>query len=478
MKSTDTAPNVPLISFKRTKIIATIGPSTDYYKTILAMIQAGANGLRLNFSHGTHEERIHQIEWIRKASAEYGKPVAIIQDLQGPKIRLGDFEGIINVEKGQSLTFKYLADYTATGHIPTQYDLSQKVKRGEQVLLYDGKVRTTVTSVQDGAVHVRAENDGILIKRKGMNLPDTDFSGDIITAKDQADIVFGSTQDIDYVALSFVQTASDIEDLRKRLASLGSTAKIIAKIETKAAVENIESIVAAADAVMIARGDLAVETPSESVPIVQRKIIGLGVRYGKPTIVATQMLLSMTETPEPTRAEVSDVATAVLVGADCVMLSDETANGKYPIEAVSTMKRVIRYTEAHAPVRAVFTDEHEPTLQSAIGEAVINLADNIQAKAIIAETKSGATAIQIAAQRSGIPLIAVTNIERTAQQLAIIYGTKSYVRPVDAQAASKLTDWLLKHKLLDTGDMVVTVSGRQPGLIGGTDTIRVRRLGD
>lgn len=478
MKPTDSAPNVPLESFKRTKIIATIGPSTDFYKTILAMIEAGANGLRLNFSHGTHEERIQQIEWIRKASAEYGKPVAVIQDLQGPKIRLGDFEGIINVAKGQSLTFKYQADYEHDGHIPTQYDLSQKVKRGEQVLLYDGKVRTTVTSVQDGVVHVRAENDGILIKRKGMNLPDTDFSGDIITEKDQADIVFGSTQDIDYVALSFVQSANDIEDLRKRLKSLGSTAKIIAKIETKAAVENIESIVQASDAVMIARGDLAVETPSESVPIVQRKIIGLGVRYGKPTIVATQMLLSMTETPEPTRAEVSDVATAVLVGADCVMLSDETANGKYPIEAVSTMKRVIRYTEDHAPLKAVFTDDHEQTLQSAIGEAVINLAGHVHAKAIIAETKSGGTAKQIAAQRSDIPLIAVTNDTRTSQQLSIVYGVKSYVRPVDAHAASKLTDWLLKHDLLDAGDVVVTVSGRQPGLIGGTDTIRVRRLGD
>lgn len=476
MKLTEVVPNVPLTSFKRTKIIATIGPATDSYEAIYDLINAGVNGLRLNFSHGTHEERNRQIPWIRQAAQACGKPVAIIQDLQGPKIRLGDFDGIVNVQKGQSLTFAYLADYATTGHLPTQYDLSTKVKRGERIYLYDGRVQTVVSSVQAGVVHVRAENDGILIKRKGMNLPDTDFGGDIITGKDKADLIYGSTQDIDYVALSFVQTAEDIRHLRKLLDSMGSTARVIAKIETKAAVENIEAIIAETDAVMIARGDLAVETPAESVPIVQRQIIGLGLQYAKPTIVATQMLISMTDMPEPTRAEVSDVATAVLVGADCVMLSDETANGQYPIEAVQVMKRVIRYTEAHAPLKAVFPNHDVHSRQVAISKAIINLAETIKAKAIVAETKSGATALQISCRRPDIPVIAATSDVRTAQQLALVYGVKSYVRPADAYAASKLTDWLQRHKVLAKGDVVVTASGRHPGVVGTTDTIKVRVL--
>lgn len=476
MHQTDTAPNVPLKHFKRTKIIATVGPSTNSYELILALIKAGANGIRLNFSHGNHEERTQQIKWIREASKQYGKPVAIIQDLQGPKIRLGDFDGIVNVAKGQALTFQYHADYVATGHLPTQFDLSKKVKRGEQVYLYDGKVKTIVTSVSDGIVHVRAENDGILIKRKGMNLPDTDFGGDIITVKDKSDLIYGSAQDIDYVALSFVQTADDIDNLRALLNSINSKAKIIAKIETKAAVEHIEDIVQSADAVMIARGDLAVETPAESVPIVQRLIIGLGLRYSKPTIVATQMLASMVDMPEPTRAEVSDVATAVLVGADCVMLSDETANGKYPLESVETMKRVILYTELHAPVKAAFPEYKDGSRQSAISKAILNLAINIEAKAIVAETKSGATAVQLAARRADIPVIAVTSDARTAQQLAIVYGIKSYIRPIDAHAATKLTNWLHQSKVLSKGDIVVTASGRYPGVVGTTDTIKVRVL--
>lgn len=474
--TTNKAPNVPIEDFKRTKILATVGPATNSYSAIRDLIKAGANGIRMNFSHGSQEERLQQIEWIRKASKELGKPVAILQDLQGPKIRLGDFDGIINVQAGQSLALAFNADYARTGQIPTQYDLSKKVKRGEAIYIYDGKVRTVVTSVNDGVVHIRAENDGILIKRKGMNLPDTDFAGDIITKKDKEDIAFGSTQDIDYVALSFVQSGDDIVALRRRLKTLGSTAKIVAKIETKAAVQNIEQIVQEADAVMIARGDLAVETPAESVPIVQRKIIGLGFKYTKPTIVATQMMASMTEMPEPTRAEVSDVATAVIVGADCVMLSDETANGKYPIEAVQSMKRVVRYTESNMPLRAVFDDTNDHSRQAAISSGIIELAEKIQAKAIVAETKSGATALDIAARRPNMPLIAVTDDIRTAQQLALVYDVKSYVRPVDKMAAEKLTDWLWQNKVLQRGDIVVTASGQRPGVVGTTDTIKVRML--
>lgn len=476
MSKASTAHSVPLKDFKRTKIVATVGPATNSYKAILALILAGADGIRLNFSHGTHEERTQQIEWIRKASEEAGKPVAIMQDLQGPKIRLGDFAGEITINRGRGYSFAYQSDYAKTGHIPTQYDLSKKVKRGERIFLYDGRVRMTVTSVKDGVVRADAENEGVIIKRKGMNLPDTDFAGDIITPKDKSDLIYGSAQDIDYVALSFVQTAGDITHLRNVLRGMNSPAKIIAKIETKAAVDNIEEIVAESDMVMIARGDLAVETEAESVPIVQRKIIGLGQKYAKPTIVATQMLDSMTDASEPTRAEVSDIATAVIVGADCVMLSDETANGSYPIEAVNTMKRVILYTESHTPLKVSFPDNHDLSKQVAISSAIISLAESVNAKAIVAETKSGATAIQIAARRCSVPVIAVTSVERVAQQLALVCGVTSYVRPIDAKAATKLTAWLQQNKALHKGDIVVSALGQYPGVVGTTDTIKVRVL--
>jgi pyruvate kinase len=469
---------VPLHEYKRTKIIASIGPATHSYDAIKQLIANGANGLRLNFSHGNHVEKAEQIGWIRKASKELRKPVAIIQDLQGPKIRLGDFEDIIQVRKGQTLQFGYNANWIETGVIPTQYDLSEKIKRGERLYLYDGKIRTKVKSVKDGVVYAEADNDGILIQRKGINLPDTDFGGDVITEKDKADLAFGSQQDIDYVAMSFVQTVHDLEHMRRLIKNLGSPRKLIAKIETKLAVENIEVIVEAADAVMVARGDLAVETLPESVPIVQRQIIGLGLKYGKPTIVATQMLASMTEMPEPTRAEVSDVATAVLVGADCVMLSDETAAGQYPIESVSIMKRVITYTEHNAPLSVTFPAnvDRPVSRQLAISRGIISLSESIQATAIVAETKSGATALQIAAERPRVPIIAVTDEPRTAQQLAIVYDVKAYVRPASKLAATKLTDFLREAKVLKKGDIVVTASGQHPGVVGTTDTIKVRQL--
>ncbi len=476
MQTTDRIPNVPLAKFKRTKILATVGPATDSYEAILGLIKAGANGLRLNFSHDTYEVRTQQIKWIRKAAREYGKPVAIVQDLQGPKVRLGDFEGIITIQKGKSLVFAYDADYENSGRIPTQYDLSKKVKRGQRMYIFDGKVKLVITSVKNALVHARAENDGILIKRKGINLPDTDFGGDIITDKDRKDLAYGSTHDIDYVALSFIQTVADINKLRAIINNLGSKAKIIAKIETSAAVEHLEEIMQATDIAMVARGDLAVETSPESVPVVQRKIIALGLRYAKPTIVATQMLASMVDAPEPTRAEVSDVATAVILGADCLMLSDETANGRFALQAVEVMKRVIGFTEASNMVEVDFLDPADIDKSRAMSLAVIQLADNMKARAIVAETKSGATALQIASHRPTISVIAVTSDARTAQQLALVYGTKSYVRPADKRAATNLTNWLHQHKVLSKGDIIVTASGKYPGVVGTTDTIKVRVL--
>lgn len=472
-----TVPKKPISQFKRTKIIATFGPSTREYESVLAMIVEGANGIRLNFSHGNHEDHARAIKLVRKASKSYGKPVAVIQDLQGPKIRLGEFDGIFQVAAGQSFRLRYNADFDREGVLPTQYDLSKKVKRGERVYFFDGKVKTVVTSVTDGIVHVRAENSGYLISRKGINLPDTNFAGDIITTKDKEDIAFGATVGVDYVALSFVQTSEDVRHVRRLLANAGSSARVIAKIETRSAVENIEAIVEEADGVMVARGDLAIETSVEEVPIVQRTIIRLGIKYAKPTIIATQMLASMTDAPDPTRAEASDVATAVLSGADAVMLSDETASGKFPIEAVKTMKRIILHAEenTHEKTLINWADESH-TRQTAISKAIINLSYDVGAVAIVPETKSGATAYKIASYRPDLPIIAITSSTIVAQQLSIVYGIKSFVRKDGVYQAMRVTEWLQRNAVLKTGDVVVIASGNRPGVVGATDTIKVRIL--
>jgi pyruvate kinase len=260
--------------FKRAKILATVGPASHSYETILEMVQGGANGIRLNFSHGTHEERDQQIAWIRKASEAFGKPVAILQDLQGPKIRLGEFEGTVSVAAGDEWTLVYDQPIKGERELPVQYDLSKKVKVGERLYIFDGKIKSQVIAVKPARITIRIENEGLLLQRKGINLPDTDFAGDVITAKDIRDIEYGADKDIDYVSLSFVQTADDIRKLRKLLGKHGFTAKIISKIETQSAIreENLEAIVMESDAVMVARGDLAVETSPEIVPIVQRQI--------------------------------------------------------------------------------------------------------------------------------------------------------------------------------------------------------------
>lgn len=474
----DTIRPLLLNKYKRTKIIATIGPATDSYEAIKELIDLGANGIRLNFSHGTYEERDQQITWIRKASKELEKPVAIIQDLQGPKIRLGEFEDEIRVKKGETIKLGYEADYVQSGIVPTQYDLSKKVKRGERLYIFDGKVKTVIKSVRDGIVFIEIQNDGVLLKRKGINLPDTDFGGDVITQKDRADLAYASDKDIDYVAMSFIQSAKDIEKMRRLIKTLGGDRKIIAKIETKLAVDNLEEIMQETDSAMVARGDMAVETSAEMVPVVQRKLISLGLKYAKPSIVATQMLVSMVDAPEPTRAEVSDVATAVYLGADCVMLSDETAMGSYPFEAVQVMKRIIMFAQENAVLKVGYRDQDPSgtTRDLAISRGVISLADSIRATAVVAETKSGATVLQIVAERSEIPVIAVTDVPRTAQQLAIVYDVKSFVRPISKHAVGKLTDFLKDKKVFTKGDIIVAVSGQYPGVVGTTDTIKVRQL--
>lgn len=467
--------------FKRTKILATLGPPTSSYEMIEAMAKAGVNGFRLNFSHGDFPERDKQIDWIREASKKLGKPVAILQDLQGPKIRLGILKENTPVKAGDEIILDHNAEHEGMV-FPMQYNLAEKVKVGEPVYIFDGKIRTTVIEIPTAtSIKLKVENDGTLMSRKGLNLPDTDFGGDILTPKDLKDIEYGLTKDIDFVAMSFIQSAEDINNLRKILVEGGSKAKIVAKVETKAAIKDdmLEEIVKASDAVMVARGDLAVEAGAEIVPVIQRKIIALCRKHGKLSIVATQMMASMVDAPEPTRAEVSDVANAVILGADAVMLSDETANGNFPLETVAAMKKVILYTQEHVPVSQI-TDVivNKTTYRDAISQATVKLVEQLGAQVIVAETKSGATAASIASCRPNVPVISVTSEPRTAQQLALSYANRSFVRPDGERAGFELAKELKESGYFETDEpvTVVIVSGRQPGLIGGTDTIRVRVL--
>lgn len=467
------------IIFKRTKILATVGPATNTPEMIETLIKSGVNGLRLNFSHGDYDERTEQIRWIREVSAKIGKPVAILQDLQGPKIRLGMLGENTPVKTGDEIILDYAAQHDGLT-FPVQYNLAEKVKVGEPIYIFDGKVRTTVLEItSETAIKLRVENDGVLMSKKGINLPDTDFGGDILTPKDHKDIEYGLTQDIDYVALSFVQSPDDIHNLRQILVSGGSQAQIIAKIETKAAIKDdvMEEIVKSTDGIMVARGDLAVEAGAEIVPIVQRKLLALCRKHNKLSIVATQMMASMVDSPEPTRAEVSDVANAVIQGADTVMLSDETANGSYPIQTVAAMKKVILYTQDNAPVAPIHDIIAKDLQLDAISTAAVNLAEQLKVDAIIAETKSGATAATIASHRPNLPIISVTSEQKTAQQLGLSYANRSYVRPDSAEAGFDLFKELKADGLFGEGQVkVIIVSGQQPGVIGTTDTIKVRVL--
>ena len=469
------------IIFKRTKILATLGPKTNSREMVEKLALAGVNGFRMNFGHGTYEERDQQIAWIRQATEKTGKPVAILQDLQGPKIRLGKLDYDVTVVDGDEL----ILDFTATHDhfiLPIQYNLADKIIPGERLYIFDGKIRTTVIEiVSDTAIKVRVENHGVITSRKGINIPDTDFAGDILTPKDMADIEFGASRDIDYVALSFVQSADDIDILRQILLANGSTAQIIAKIETKSAIvdETLEEIVKASDGVMVARGDLAVEAGAEIVPIVQRRIITLCRKYGRLSIVATQMMASMVHSPEPTRAEVSDISNAVIQGVDTVMLSDETANGQYPLQAVIAMKKIILYTQDHEPVEPIKDKLLDNEIRrDAISVASIGLARQLRASAIIVETKSGATAANISTHRPDLPIISITSELRTAQQLSLSYANRSYVRPDSPEAGYEIAQELQQAGYFGyLPKTVVVVSGKHPGTTGTTDTIKVRTIG-
>lgn len=472
--------------FKRTKILATIGPAVASADKIEQIIMAGVNGCRLNFSHGTYEQMEQFITWIRQAAEKKGRSVTILQDLQGPKIRLGALkDNHYDVAEGDELILDAaLKEHSGDNHLPLQYNLAPKVKLGEPIYLFDGKIRTHVVEiVSDTAIKIVAENGGFLMSNKGLNLPDTDFGGDILTVKDLRDIEWGATRDFDYVALSFVQCADDIHKLRALLQDHGSRAKIIAKIETKKAVESdehLEEIVKASDAIMVARGDMAYEVGAEIVPVVQRKLVQLCRKHAKLSIIATQTMGSMVDSPIPTRAEVSDVANAVIQGADVVMLSDETTNGKYPLETVKELKKIILYTQNHSEITPIPGNPrgNNPNYD-AIAEAAARLAEHIKADVIICQTASGATARAVAAQRPNLPIISVTSDERVANQLALVYANSAFTRPYSINAGIQLARELKASGYLQlepgqTELLVVVVSGNRD--IAGTDTIKVRRI--
>lgn len=473
--------------FKRTKILATIGPVTNSAEMIEAIIMAGVNGCRLNCSHGSNEERDQQIKWIRAAAAKKGRSVAILQDLQGPKIRLGDLkDNHLDLKTGDEMVLESKEfEHDGGLTVPVQYNLAEKVTVGEPIFLFDGKIKTEVMEIVSGtAVKVKVLNDGFVMSKKGLNLPDTDFGGDILTPKDLADIEYGANCDYDYVSLSFVQSAHDIEKLKQILLSLGSTAKVIAKIETKKAIaseEHLEEIVKASDGIMVARGDMAVEAGAEVVPIIQRKLIALCRAHAKLCIVATQMMSSMVDSPEPTRAEVSDVATAVVQGADVVMLSDETANGKYPLETVMEMKKVILYTQNHSRIAPIskMPDGEGSDIYDAISNVAARLAETIEADVMVCQTATGVTSMTIAAQRPNVPIVSVTSNERVANQLALIYANSAFVRPYSEEFGYNLAVELKQSGYLQTEEGVkdlktVIVSGDKNKV--GTDTIRIRMI--
>lgn len=475
-----------LPAIKRTKIVATIGPASDSYETIEELIHAGVNCLRINFSHvgknghSNYDWAAQVIKDIRRASRKLKKPVAILQDLQGPKIRLGEIENNhYQIKTGDEIHLRY--DTHHEGHVvPVQHDISQKVKVGDRVFIFDGKIKAIATSVnkETHTVTATAQNGGVLMSKKGINLPDTDFTGEVLTPKDLEDVDFGATQDFDYVALSFVHRATDVEMLRAYLAEKNYDAHIVTKLETETAVdpEELEHIVSVSDVVMVARGDLAYEVGPELVPAIQREIIALCQKHAKVSILATQVLGTMTDSPQATRAEVSDIANAVIQGADAIMMSEETAMGHYPLQAVETMKRTILATQENVPIQPLAIPDDMDTIAAVISHSAVKAAHYLKAAAIVAETKSGATAAYIAANRPSREIIGVSSSRRVAQQLCLFYGVKSFYREDGENAGFKLAQELAGGDLLHEGDQVVLVSGKQPGVMGGTDTIRVRTV--
>lgn len=420
-------------TLKRARILATIGPATDSPEMLEKIIRAGVNACRLNFSHGDYDERIEQINNIRAIEKKLNRHIPIVQDLQGPKIRFGEIKGNhYDIKEGDELGLTYGIEHDGSNNLPSQYDLSDKCVPGDSIFLFDGKIRTVVQRIEGKTVWVKAMNPGFIMSRKAINLPDMrGGAAPVLTDKDLRDLEWSFDKDIDYTALSFVHHADDVRKLREIIRSHGSDRKIIIKLETKAGADpaNLEDIVKEADGMMVARGDLAVEAGPEIVPVVEREIIRLCQKHCKLCIVATQMLGSMVDNPEPTRAEVNDVATAYIEGADAVMLSDETAMGKYPVEAVSTMAQALRYAQAHIGVYDLYDRKPTDEVNGAVADAAVVMADEVEADAIVVASGDDCLTRSVSIQRPTMPILSVMPTDRMANRMSLLFGVRAFTSP-------------------------------------------------
>lgn len=466
------------MQLKRTKIVCTIGPACWDEKTIRSMIIGGMNVARLNFSHGTHEQKKTEIDMIRRIAREVCKPVSIIADLQGPKLRLGDIDGRKEIKKGDHIQ---LSLNPVEYELPMQFDISPFVKKGERVFLNDGLVELKVTGTIGRVVKAIAQNDGWVSSHKGVNIPDTHLKGAAFTDKDREDTEFAIDEEVDYISLSFVQSPSDVKVLKDIIKIRKSRIRVIAKIEKREAVNNLDEIIKISDGIMVARGDLAIETEAAEVPVIQQAIIRKARQYYKPVIIATQMLESMIENPRPTRAEVSDVANAVLDQVDAVMLSAETANGKYPVEVVRLMKEVILSVEEHPDYKHYIKIswegmQKEDIAFSAITSAAASLAYRISAKLIVVATATGRTARVLSSFRPQSPIYAITHDDLTYDQLGLIWGVKAAIVK-STQTSEKFWNETLssvkKSGFVKPGDQIVLITGSHIGVAGDTDSIKI-----
>ncbi|KZR89667.1 pyruvate kinase [Synechococcus sp. MIT S9508] len=464
---------------RRTKIVATIGPATESPERIRELVQAGATTFRLNFSHGDHSEHAARVATIRQVAHELGVHIGILQDLQGPKIRLGRFEeGPITLGKGDhfALTSKQVRCNQTVATVT--YDrLAEEVTAGSRILLDDGRVEMKVDRVDevDQTLHCVVTVGGVLSNNKGVNFPDVQLSVRALTTKDRQDLAFGLQQGVDWVALSFVRNPSDMQEIRELIRKHGFSTPVVAKIEKFEAIDQIDAILPLCDGVMVARGDLGVEMPAEEVPLLQKDLIHKANSLGIPIITATQMLDSMASSPRPTRAEVSDVANAILDGTDAVMLSNETAVGDFPVEAVETMATIARRIERDYPQRPI--DTHLPsTIPNAISGAVSSIARQLNAAAILPLTKSGATAHNVSKFRPSTPILAVTSEVSVARKLQLVWGVTPLL--IETQQSTTATFTLAmgvaqELGVLKDGDLCVQTAGTLAGVSGSTDLIKV-----
>ncbi|MCX6753029.1 MAG: pyruvate kinase [Candidatus Nomurabacteria bacterium] len=466
---------------KKTKIVTTLGPATQSKEMLTAIINAGMNVARINMSHGEHEQHALLIKNTLAVSKKLNIPVAILQDLSGPKIRIGEFSTpTVNLVAGEYITLTTVPCVGNSERVFINYKtLPQEIKKGGFIMLDDGKKKLIVEKITDTDVLCKIIVGGETKGRRGVNLPGAYLKISSITDKDKKDLIFGISQNVDFVALSFVRSGDDIDELRSLLKKHKSDAQIIAKIETQEAVDNLESIIEKTDGVMVARGDLAIEIGPEQVPIVQKKMIRLCNMLGKPVITATQMLESMIHSPVPTRAEVSDIANAILDGTDAVMLSEETALGEFPVEAVSVMTKVALQIEQGFPQRrkleALF--EESTNVVDAVTNAVVHTAHSIHAKAIVVLTESGFTARMIARHRPSELIYVLTPHIRTYNKLALSFGCvpvqNKFLKGISDDECNKIKKFIHTSDIAQKGDKVILSLGLPSGAVGSTNTMIV-----